>query len=143
MSYEIVAPLILPPAFILAGGATYGFRATDAIMVKQDSKGQLTFDNAIPANHTRLYHKSAIYVGYYDKKRYYSIMNNDAKVNFVVIDDTKDILFYNVIKKQIVRTIPHKEGKLRTSIYPAKEGHVMITEYNKKENYLSVSIEAL
>jgi hypothetical protein len=139
----ITMPIIIPPLFILALGATDGFKATDAVLIKLDKKGQLTFDNTVPANHTRLYHKNAHHLGNYDKKTYYLLRNDEAKTNFVVIDDAKDIIFYNATKRQVVRTVPHKDGKLRTAIYPAKEGHVMITEYNKKENYLSVSIEAL
>jgi hypothetical protein len=28
-------------------------------------------------------------------------------------------------------------------IFPAKEGHIMVAEYNRKEKYTRVSIEAL
>ncbi len=139
----IFAPLIIVPAFVLPTAGTHQYKATDAIVLKQDAKNRLSFDNVIPANHTRLYNARAIYLGNYDKKNFYNIINFDAKSNFIVLDDVKDIIFYNVNKRKIVRTIPHKDGQLRTSIYPAKEGHVMITGYNKKEKYLSVSIEAL
>lgn len=139
----ITLPLILPPLFIVAGGATDGFKATDAIMIKQDRKGQLTFDNTVPANHTRLYHKMAHHLGNYDTKTYYLIRNDDTKTNSVVIDDAKDIIFYNVTNRKVVRTVPHKDGNIRKTLQSAKEGHIMITEYNKKEKYISVSIESL
>jgi hypothetical protein len=139
----ITAPLILPPLFILALGATDGVRGTDAIMIKQDNKGQLSFDNIVPANHTSLYHKSGVELSFCDKKTYYLIRNDETKTNFVVIDDVKDIIFYNLTKRQVVRTISHKDGNIRKSLQSAKEGHIMITEYNKKEKYISVSIESL
>jgi len=42
-----------------------------------------------------------------------------------------------------MRTIPHMDGNVRTSILPAKEGHIMVSEYNYKEKYTRVSIESL
>jgi hypothetical protein len=143
ISTVVTIPLIVPPLYILWLAGVDGFKANDAIMIKLDKKGELTFDNTVTANHSRLHHRTDDHLGSYDKKTYYLLRNDEAKTNFVVIDDAKDIIFYNATKRQVVRTVPHKDGKLRTAIYPAKEGHVMITEYNKKENYLSVSIEAL
>ncbi len=52
-------------------------------------------------------------------------------------------MIYNISQKKIARTVSHKDGQIRTNIYPAKEGYVMVSEYNKKEKYTRLSIEAL
>jgi hypothetical protein len=43
----------------------------------------------------------------------------------------------------VVRTIAHKDGGIKTYVFPAKEGHIMVSEYNKKGKYTRVSIETL
>ena len=40
-------------------------------------------------------------------------------------------------------TIPHKDGNVKINVFPAKEGHMMVAEYNKKEKFTRFSIEAL
>jgi len=43
----------------------------------------------------------------------------------------------------LVRTIPHKNGSVKINVFPAKEGHMMVAEYDRKEKYTRFSIEAL
>lgn len=69
--------------------------------------------------------------------------NTDKKCHYVIIDDKKDIFVYNVNQKKVVRTIPHKDGNASINVYPAKEGHIMVSEYNQKERSTRYSIEAL
>ncbi|HVX48677.1 MAG TPA: hypothetical protein VHB48_00920 [Chitinophagaceae bacterium] len=69
--------------------------------------------------------------------------NRDSKTNYLVIDDEKNIMIYSVEQKKVVRTIPHKEGKTTIEVYLAKEGAIMVSEYNKKEKQTLVSIETL
>jgi hypothetical protein len=71
------------------------------------------------------------------------VTNADAKMDYIILDDVKDIVIYNVSQKKVMRTIPHKGRNILTFVYPAKEGHVMVSEYNKKEKYTRFSIEAL
>ena len=61
----------------------------------------------------------------------------NPKTDYVIVDDVKDIVIYNLTQKKVMRTISHKDGGSRINIYPAKEGHVMVAEYNKKEKYLT------
>jgi hypothetical protein len=35
-----------------------------------------------------------------------------------------------------------KDGNLKINVYPAKEGHIMVSEYNRKEKTTRFSIEA-
>jgi hypothetical protein len=78
-----------------------------------------------------------------DKKDYYKVVNPDTKSNYMIIDDEANIYIYNVNSKKIVRTIPHRDGNVKINVYSAKEGHMMVSEYNRKEKYTRFSIEAL
>jgi hypothetical protein len=137
----ITLPLLIPPMFILAGGTSKA-RVEDAVLLKQNTKGSLTFDNSIQGNTGKFF--TAAYPLYTkDPRSYYTVANSDTKTNYLILDDTKDIFIYNVNQKKVVRTIAHKDGNIRTYVFPAKEGHVMVSEYNKKEKYTRYSIEAL
>jgi hypothetical protein len=74
---------------------------------------------------------------------YYSIENPGEKENYIVLNDSKNVLVYSIKKKTIIRTIPKKEGKSLITVFPAKEGHIMVVEKNKKEKYTRLSIETL
>ncbi|HXO76815.1 MAG TPA: hypothetical protein VN824_16290, partial [Puia sp.] len=77
-----------------------------------------------------------------DRKDFYKVIDPDIKSNYMIIDDTENIYIYNVNSKKIMRTIPHKDGNIKTNVYPAKEGHIVISKYNRKEKTTSFSIEA-
>ena len=77
------------------------------------------------------------------QKKFYKVSNLNTKTDYVIVDDVKDIVIYNLTQKKVMRTISHKDGGSRINIYPAKEGHVMVAEYNKKEKYSRLSIESL
>jgi hypothetical protein len=74
---------------------------------------------------------------------FYRLLNSETKTNYLIVDDEKGVSIYNVTQKKLVRTVPHKDGRIKTDFLPAKEGYIMVTEYNKKEKYTKVSIEAL
>jgi hypothetical protein len=61
----------------------------------------------------------------------------------MVIDDEANIYIYDVNHRKVVRTIPHKDGSVKINVFPAKEGHVMVSEYNRKEKFTRFSIEAI
>ena len=138
----LTSPLIIPPLAILGMAGTQKAKVTDAILLKQNAKGVLTVDNTIAANNSKFY-MGRIPLDFYDSRSFYSVYNADTKTNYLIVDDTKDIFIYNVNQKKTVRSIPHKDGNIRTYVFPAKEGHVMVSEYNKKERYTRFSIESL
>ncbi|HEX7905189.1 MAG TPA: DUF6770 family protein [Chitinophagaceae bacterium] len=74
---------------------------------------------------------------------FYSIENTDTKDNYIIADGSKNILIYSLKKTKVMRTIAKKDGKTRISVFPAKEGHIMVVESNKKEKYTRLSIESL
>jgi hypothetical protein len=141
-SSVILSPLIIVSPCILAFVGTSKCKLTDAILVKQNEKGVLSVENSIPAEHSRFFRPIAP-VPVFDTKNYYTVFNADTKTNYLIVDDTKNISIYNVNQKKVQRTIAHKDGDIKTNVFPAKEGYVMVAEYNKKEKYTKFSIEAL
>lgn len=141
-SSVVLAPLVLPSIAILAVSGTTKCKLTDVVLVKQNPKGIIYFDNAVSVDNTNFY-RALVPIAYYNARSFYRVVNSDTKTNYLVIDDAKDILIYNVNKRRVQRTIPHKDGQVKTNVYPAKEGHVLVSEYNKKEKYTRFSIEAL
>jgi len=142
----IVTSVVLTPVLIgpiwLASAGTHKYKIRDAAIVKLDAKGNLNFENSIDCNSSNFFH-GKVAISMYDTKKFFEVSNSATKANYVVVDDTKDIVIYNINQKKIARTISHKDGKSRINIYPAKEGHIMVSEYNKKEKYTRLSIEAL
>lgn len=122
--------------------AFYKYKLTDAAFVKQDAKAGLTLDNTLACDDSKAFGPPGT-VSEYDKKGFYRVTNNETKTNYIIVDDDDNTYIYNVNTKKLLRTVPHKEGRIKTSVFPAKEGHVMISEYNKKEKYTRVLIEAL
>jgi len=138
----ITSPLIIPSLGILGLAGTQKAKVKDAVLIKQSSKGAITFESAIPANNTSFY-RGIVPLSFYDNRGFYKVSNSETKTDYVIVDDVKDITIYNVNQKKVARSIPHKDGNIQTYIFPAKEGHMMVSEYNKKEKYTRYSIESL
>ena len=139
----ITAPTIIIPLYILMAAGTTKCKVADADVMKLSSKGTLSLDNTIPCNNSRFVRGVSSFDELNGSRSYYSLYDPESKNSYVIADDSKNIMIYNVDQKKIVRTIAHKTGNVRTSVAPAKDGHFMVIEYNKKERYTSLSIEAL
>jgi len=122
------------------GAARY--RLTDGVFVRQEANGNITLDNNVPCDSTKTFGSSA-FLPDMDKKDYYKVVAADSKSNYMIIDDEVKIYIYNVDAKKVVRTIPHKDGNVKINVYPAKEGYMMVAEYNRREKFTRFSIEAL
>ncbi|HVG40669.1 MAG TPA: hypothetical protein VM888_03580, partial [Chitinophagaceae bacterium] len=105
--------------------------------------GKLSYESTIPCNKTSFRPGKAPMTTYGPQKSFYRVTNANTKNDYVIVDDIKDIVIYNVTQKKVAKTISHKDGSIQTNIYPAKEGHVMVSEYNRKEKYTRFSIESL
>jgi hypothetical protein len=140
-STVITAPLIFVPAYISIFGYRK-FRVEEPVLLKQNAKGAITLENPIEANKGK-YVLGRLPFSSLETRSYYSVTNSETKTNYLIVDDKKDIFVYNVNKKKVVRTISHKDGSSQINVFPAKEGHVMVSEYNKKERYTRYSIESL
>ena len=122
------------------GAAKYKF--TDGVFVRQEASGTVALDNNIPCDESRSFGSAGI-LPELDKKDYYKVVDPDTKTNYMIIDDEVKIYVYNVNSRKVVRTIPHKDGNVKINVFPAKEGYMLVMEYNRKEKYTRMSIEAL
>jgi hypothetical protein len=138
----VLAPLIVVSPMMIGLGGTQKYKVKDAMVLKQSPNGNLSFDNTIACDDTRFFpHRTP--VNLVDTKSFYTVFNANKKTSFLIVDDVKNIVIYNINSKKVVRTVPHKDGQVRTNIFPAKEGYIMVSEYNKKEKYTKLSIETL
>ena len=140
----ITSPLIVPSVFFLGAG-TRKVRMEDAVVLKQANDGRMSLNGNIDLTNSRFVVGKAFFgqrlSPYFS--RGYSLKGNDAKNSFLILDNPKEITIYNITDKKIHRAIPHKADGIVTQIAPAKEGHIMVYEYNKKEKATKLSIEAL
>ena len=126
-------------ALRLVGNAS--FKLADGVFVRQDASGGLALDNTIPCDDSRDFGPTGI-LSAFDKKDFYKVYNPDTKTNYIIIDDAENIFIYNANAKKVMRTIPHKDGNIKTNVFPGKEGHIIVAEYNKKERTTRFSIES-
>lgn len=139
----ICFPLITVTPIILATTGTTKCKVTDVALMKLNTKGVLSFESEIPCTDSKFIRGNFPLDGFFGERSFYGVDNADTKANYMIVDDSKDVMIYSVNQKKVVRTVSHKDGKIRTYIFPAKEGHIMVVENNKKEKYTRLSIEAL
>ncbi|GAA4325584.1 DUF6770 family protein [Flaviaesturariibacter amylovorans] len=137
----LLSPTVIFPIFIAAGGYNKG-KAVDAVLLRQDSAGRLRFENAIEGQSSRFY-AAKMDLSYYGFKSFYTVSNPATQSNFLIVDDFGKTIIYNVTTRRVVRTVPAREGSVSTAIFPAKQGHIMVVENNRRERYTKLSIEAL
>jgi hypothetical protein len=138
----VLAPFIFISPIILGSFGTHKLTAKNVALLKMDAKGKLTVEKEFEANRGKKMSNRAFFE-YIDKRKFYVVRNVENKFTYVIVDDVEDIFIYSLEKKKVVRTISHKDGKSQVNIYPAKEGHIMFVENNKREKYTRMSIEAL
>ncbi len=136
----LTLPFIYPPALLLGTGL-HRYTSRDVLLLKQDPAGKLVITNTVPAlKGPRALPGTSLYTY---GPNYYTVTNPDTRTNYLVVDDQKRINIYNINQNKIARTIPHKEGNSLVTVFPAKEGYVMVYEYNQKEKTTRMSIESL
>jgi hypothetical protein len=138
----VTAPTILIPGYLMLWG-TQKCGMQNALLLKQDSKGVLSLASTIPTSKYSSYQGKAPFYQYQDHASFYPVSNSDTKTDYLVIDDNTNIFIYNINQKKIARTIPHQDKTSTISVFPAKEGSVMVSEYNIKDRTTRLSIETL
>jgi len=138
----VFAISVVIPAILMAPG-THIYTSKNVMLVKQDPKGAISLETTIPiTSYAQAIAKAPLSL--YDQRTSYTVTNPDTKTNYLVVDDgIKDISIYNVTQKKMARTIHHSDGHSVVALFPAKEGHVMISEYDSKKKQTRLSIEAL
>jgi hypothetical protein len=118
----------------------YAFK--DVLLIRQDAGGKLSLATTVPEQ-TGQYQFCAYPLYMVDPRSYYTVSNPDTKSDYLIINSEQNIDVYNVSQNKMARSIPHKDGNTTINLFPAKEGYVMVYEYNKKERTTRLSIEAL
>lgn len=139
----VTAPLVIPPLWILMLTGSQKVQSRDALLFKQDKNGTLSYVNSIPTTHSRYMTGKISFFERMSLPEYDAVANSDTKSNYLIVSDKKNVNIYSVKQQKLIRTIPRKDGSVTTTIYPAKEGHIMVSEYNKQEKTRRFSIESL
>jgi hypothetical protein len=137
----ITLPLIVPPIWISFGGYKK-VKIQNTVLLKQNAKGALSIDNTVEGDKGG-FSNCKFYGWGFDTRNYYQAPDPETKNTHLIINDKSNIFIYSMNGKKVVRTIPHKDGNTYTYVFPAKEGHIMVSEYNKKAKSTTVSIESL
>ncbi|CAN5827973.1 hypothetical protein BH11BAC3_BH11BAC3_14920 [soil metagenome] len=142
VSSIILAPLIIVPLMNAAIGFNL-YRYDNESIYKLTPKGVLVKENEIEMIKSK---KSAgkVETSYLNNTRSnYSLTNKEDRTSFIISSDEKNTYIYNTEKHKLTRTVPLKKDGSYMLIGPAKEGHIMVIEKNKKEKYTRLSIEKL
>ncbi len=144
ISSILLAPTLYVP-MVLALKGTYKYKCTDAMLLKQNSKGELSVATTIPLTHTSGYtSRNNIKSEELFSRTFTHLADESAQKDYLILKDEKNYVIYNVSEQKVVKTIPRKENKNNYyGVYPAKEGHIMISEYNEKEKTRRLSIEMI
>ncbi|HEY6899233.1 MAG TPA: hypothetical protein VI233_01260, partial [Puia sp.] len=136
----VLAISVIIPAVVMAPG-THTFSSKNMVIVKQTPAGKLSLESAIPL--LNVMGATARYPLHGYDLDSYTVTNPETKSNYLVIDNSRKILIYNIEQHKLARTIPHEDANSYITLLPAKEGHVMVSEYDKKQKQTRLSIEAL
>lgn len=141
----LTLPTLFFPPMLLSSIGTTKYKMSDAMILKQTGKGSLSLENSIEGNKGMMMGRfPAVWMSMLPgAKTFYTVSNSETKSNYLIINDTKKSVIYDVMKRKVIRSIPYVDGKTRMAIFPAKEGHVLVSEYNAKEKYTRYSIEAV
>jgi hypothetical protein len=116
-------------------------KINNTMLLKQNDKGALSADNTVKGDKGGFFSNKTLWS--FDTRSYRTASDPETKNTHLIIDDKKNIFIYSTNAKKVIRTIPHKDGGTFTYVFPAKEGHIMVSEYNKKAKSTTVSIESL
>jgi len=136
-----MSPLIYPPIMLAAMGFKE-YSIEDISVLQMDGKGEITVVGKIPSTPIkRLYKGSGFKLS--ENRGFIPLTNPEKKSTVIIMKDVKDITIYDVQEKKVLRKIPYNTGDVTTNIYPAKDGHIIVSEYNIKDRSTKLSIEAI
>lgn len=133
------APLI---PFSFATGTPAGTRQSrivQPLLIKQNAKGEVSCSSPFKGNK----HPVGYVMDDHLPRKYNTVSKPEQKQQYMVVQDISVVTIYNITTQKVVREIPLFEKNIRRAVFKAKEGHVLISEYNSKEKSTRISIEAL
>lgn len=142
---SIVSSVILTPlagyGLLIAMAGYNKVRIDNTVLIKQTPKGVLSVENKVEGDKGKFYLNKFGWA--FDTRSYMTAANPETKNTYLIVSDKSNFFIYSHNAKKVIRTIPRKDGNSYTQIYPAKEGHYMVSEYNRSQRSTTVSIEAL
>ncbi|MEO6818529.1 MAG: DUF6770 family protein [Ginsengibacter sp.] len=133
--------LVVPLMQAARGFNKYSFDNTN--IFKLTPNGTLTQDNTILMQETpKVSGGTGIGFLSYHRGNYY-LTNDESKKTYIIAMDDKNTQIYDTEKHKVIRTVPFSKDGSRMLIAPAKEGHIMVIEKNRKEKYTRLSIERI
>ncbi|SFP08123.1 hypothetical protein SAMN05428949_7306 [Chitinophaga sp. YR627] len=138
----VMSPLLIPYYVMQATGAFGSYSFDDVLLMQMDKSGKISYVDSIGTDLYKQKNSAPIFKSD-DNCSFYSLTNPDTKTSFLIVKGEKDITIYNVHDKKIVRKIAKNNNTVKTNIYPAKDGHIIVSEYDEKEKSTRLSIEAI
>lgn len=141
---SIVSSVVLAPVlygFLIAAFGYNKVKIDNTVLLKQNPKGVLSIEKSVEGDPGNFHLNRTMWM--FDTRSYMTAANPETQNTYLIISDKSNFFIYSNNAKKVIRTIRRKEGNYFTYIYPAKEGHIMVSEYNRRERSTTVSIEAL
>lgn len=139
VSSVVTLPIFVVPIFLGSLVGYTKFRQVEGQVLMQKSDGSTSLQSDLPSDYSTSYNFRIPYVPEKDFKYVKGLSGED----YFLFTDAKQLSVYNVAKQKVMRTISLKDGKESLKIFPAKQGYLMIQQYNSKEKSTQLSIEAL
>ncbi|MCU0376303.1 MAG: hypothetical protein MUF24_13430, partial [Chitinophagaceae bacterium] len=139
VSSVVTLPIFVVPIFLGSLVGYTKFRQVEGQVLMQKSDGSTSLQSDLPSDYSTSYNFRIPYVPEKDFKYVKGLSGED----YFLFTDAKQMSIYNVAKQKVIRTISLKDGKESLKIFPAKQGYLMIQQYNSKEKSTQLSIEAL
>lgn len=134
-----LSPLILPPLYMsILGYNKYYYQ--NGTIFRLDNKGIFSIYSTIETEKSRKMLPKT-YVNW-EFRPTTGFSNLEATENYFISYDKSQHYIFNLNSKKI-KSIPRKQSGISTSLFPAKEGHIMVIERDKNEKSTKLSIVAL
>jgi hypothetical protein len=137
----LTAPLVFPIFADLAEGYVRS-RVKETVLLKQNTKAAISIDY-LKSSTSDKFRGGEVY-DFANNKKVFVSTNFDTKTNYIVVDDYKAIYIYDGTQKKLVREFPRINGPyagINVSIYPAKDGHMLVAKSGF--GWSSYSVEAI
>ncbi len=125
----------------LIGGA-YKYASSNILMMRQDATGRCFAGTTIATPATAWVDPSTLLTDY-PEPDFYPSTNPDTHTTYLLVNTPDTISIYNVSEKKMERTIARQNDGRLISVYPAKDGFMLVSDINLKEKETRLSIEAL
>jgi hypothetical protein len=137
----LTIPTVVTPPFILFLCGTTKFNHNHLVTLQQDSSGKLSCPSIHKTKNGSYVMGSKLGRAYPNTKSLFAVHNDDKRATYLVFSDADRIAIYDVQTQKEIRSIPTE--KRTVNVYPAKAGHILLSEYSSGDGSTKLSIESL